>query len=58
MEFELSAGEKKILLRTAREAIASKLEQREAEYPEPSKTLKKKCGAFDNRGSGPFQRLQ
>ncbi len=46
MEFELSGDERKILLQIAREAIASKLENRKAEYSEPSETLKKKCGAF------------
>lgn len=46
MEFRLTKAEKTLLLRTAREAITAGLEQRAAEPPQPTETLKKKCGAF------------
>lgn len=46
MEFDITPEEKKILLQTAREAIAAHLEKRKPRYPAATGTLKKKCGAF------------
>jgi AmmeMemoRadiSam system protein A len=46
MEFDITPEEKKILLQTAREAIAARIEKRKPRYPESTETLKKKCGAF------------
>lgn len=46
MEFSLEASEKRILLQTAREAIAARLEGRPPAFPEPTPTLKTRCGAF------------
>ncbi len=46
MEFQLKAEEKGILLRTAREAITARLQERKPVFPEPTATLKEKCGAF------------
>jgi AmmeMemoRadiSam system protein A len=46
VQFTLSDEEKRILLRTAREAIASRLQRRQPSYPEPTETLNRKCGAF------------
>jgi AmmeMemoRadiSam system protein A len=46
MEFQLTLEEKKILLQTARRAIAARLEKRKPRYPRPTEKLKKKCGAF------------
>jgi AmmeMemoRadiSam system protein A len=46
MEFRITAEEKQILLHTAREAIAARLQRRQPRYPQPTELLKKKCGAF------------
>jgi AmmeMemoRadiSam system protein A len=46
MDFTLTNEEKKILLVSAREAIASKLAQRTPSFPQPTETLKVNCGAF------------
>ncbi len=46
MDFTLSSDEKRALLVTAREAIASKLSQRQPAYPAVTETLKANCGAF------------
>jgi AmmeMemoRadiSam system protein A len=46
MKLQLTAEEKAILLNTAREAISARLEAREPRYPQPTKLLKKNCGAF------------
>jgi AmmeMemoRadiSam system protein A len=46
MEFSLERSEKLLLLQTAREAITARLEGRRPVFPEPSKTLKTRCGAF------------
>jgi AmmeMemoRadiSam system protein A len=46
VQFTLSDQEKRILLHTAREAISSRLQRRPPDYPEPTDTLRKKCGAF------------
>ena len=46
MDFTLSNEEKRILIQTAREAIESRLARRPPEYPQATKKLKEKCGAF------------
>lgn len=46
MNIELNHREKQLLLYTARESIASELEGREGDFPEPTGTLKTVCGAF------------
>ncbi len=46
MEFTLSDTEKQILLEMARKAILEHLTGEKAEYPEPTETLRQKCGAF------------
>ncbi|MCL2705104.1 MAG: AmmeMemoRadiSam system protein A [Spirochaetaceae bacterium] len=46
MEFIITDEEKKILLESARETIASKLAERKAVYGHTTKTLETKCGAF------------
>lgn len=46
MEFSLERTEKLLLLQTAREAIAARLENRRPELPEPTGPLKAPCGAF------------
>ena len=46
MEFDITLEEKKVLLQTAREAIAARLEKRKSRYSAATETLKKKCGAF------------
>jgi uncharacterized protein len=45
-EFILSEKDKKVLLKTARESLTSKLEGRTAVYPEPTKKIETVCGAF------------
>jgi AmmeMemoRadiSam system protein A len=46
MEQILTAEERGILLRAARQTIESRLERRPCSHPEASGSLKKKCGAF------------
>ncbi len=46
MELELTDREKMMLLRTARESIASHLEGRTGDYPEATERIKTVCGAF------------
>jgi AmmeMemoRadiSam system protein A len=46
MEFSLTENEKKLLLETAREAIASKLVKRTPDFKAPTENLKLNCGAF------------
>jgi len=46
MEFNLERSEQTLLLRTAREAIAARLEKRRPVLPEPTEKLKTRCGAF------------
>ena len=46
MELQLTPEEKKVLLQTARQAITARLEKRKPQYPMPTESLKKKCGAF------------
>ena len=46
MDFFLNDQEKIILLKTAREAIRTKLAKTKPEYPGPTALLKEKCGAF------------
>ncbi len=46
MDFSLTRKEKQILLETARESIASKLEGRRGHYPEATEKLQTVCGAF------------
>ncbi|RKX76928.1 MAG: AMMECR1 domain-containing protein [Spirochaetes bacterium] len=46
MDFTLTDEEKRLLLETARESIASKLEGRKPEFKEPTENLKVQCGAF------------
>jgi hypothetical protein len=46
MEFDLTDEEKRILIETARESIASHLEGRRGKYPEPTEKLETVCGAF------------
>ena len=46
MSFSLSAQEKDILLRTARESIRAALTGDPARYPEPTENLEQHCGAF------------
>jgi AmmeMemoRadiSam system protein A len=46
MNFSLTDSEKLVLLKTAREAIASKLTKKPPAYPAPTETLKTNCGAF------------
>jgi AmmeMemoRadiSam system protein A len=46
MTFTLSEEDKLILLRTAREAVGARLEQRPPRFPAPTETLCTRCGAF------------
>ncbi len=46
MDFSLTDDEKKILLETARLAIASKLKRTTLPFPQPTALLLEKCGAF------------
>lgn len=46
MEFNLSDDEKEILLTTARESIKEHLTGKPGNYPEPTKHIMTKCGAF------------
>lgn len=46
MSFSLSAKEKDILLRTARESIRTALTGEAPRYPEPTENLQENCGAF------------
>jgi AmmeMemoRadiSam system protein A len=46
MEFKLTDEEKRILLITARRSIQYHFMQGTPDYPEPTPTLKKSCGAF------------
>lgn len=46
MDFNLSEGEKKLLLETARETITAVLEKRDPIYKSPTDSLKENCGAF------------
>ncbi|MCD6122515.1 MAG: AmmeMemoRadiSam system protein A [Spirochaetales bacterium] len=46
MEFTLSDKEKKILLTTARESIGEHLFNQPGNYPEPTRHIMTKCGAF------------
>jgi AmmeMemoRadiSam system protein A len=46
MDFSITDNEKEILLRTARESIASKLAKRTPSFPKPTETLMTNCGAF------------
>lgn len=46
MEFSLERAEKLLLLQTAREAIAARVERRQPLFPEPTSALRIRCGAF------------
>jgi AmmeMemoRadiSam system protein A len=52
MEFSLERSEKLLLLQTARETIAARLEARRAIFPEPTQKLKARCGAFVTLNKG------
>jgi AmmeMemoRadiSam system protein A len=46
MELTLTEADKQLLLQMAREAILANLAGRAARFPEPTPSLKRKCGAF------------
>jgi AmmeMemoRadiSam system protein A len=60
MDFVLDQADRDTLLRTAREAVASRLERRPPRWPEAGRSLEKPCGAFVTlrSRSGPYADLR
>jgi AmmeMemoRadiSam system protein A len=60
MDFSLEAADRDALLRTAREAVESRLQRRPPRWPEAGRALEKPCGAFVTlrARSGPYADLR